>query len=342
VLGRVSVTFPAGSTLLTARVVRTRGDVWFAVAAGSELRVFRWRAGRWLRDGTARVPREMPFPSPAGRLSSIPLASGPVPAFAAREWGADTEWFALADRLDGRWEFVPFDDQFGPRHSFTFASGTSHGLIEGIFDASGAASGPTTVQWYRLDRNVFVPTGPPQGRAPCSFTALHTAEHWFPIPPDPLLRHMDRPFRPLRFACADGWALATDGRNLSVYKQGGGPKWAVGRGDNRLWLRVGVGSAHLLGTTTEYAMSRSLLDRLARVIHVRIPAATPQPASKAFALTRRQRATITLPIGPGDTYVPPTSLFNGNAPTLVATIISSHGNRVIHFRWRHGAWVRAS
>jgi hypothetical protein len=141
-----------------------------------------------------------------------------------------------------------------------------------------------------------------------------------------------------------GWALATDGRNLSVYEQNG-RRWADGyRPGDHLWLRVGVGSTDALGTRAEYAMPRSLLNRLARVIGVEIPAAPRAKSARGkFAFTRKQQAPITLRVRPGDAYYPPSSLFGGSGTTLTVTISSSAATsgRVIQFRWRDGAWVRA-
>jgi hypothetical protein len=329
-LAAVSLRFPAHSPMTTSGVARTRGGAWFAAAFASELRIYRWQHDRWRLDGAVQLPEEMPFPGPSTELSFTYVTDALAPDFTAHAWGADTAWFALVARLDGRWRIVPFDDQYRKRDPFTFASGASHHLIFGIFDASGSAGGPTTSQWYRFAHGVFVPTAPPQGLAVCSSTALGAAARWPLIPEDPLLRDIDQSFHPVRFACADGWALATDGRRLSVYEQEG-----------RHWLRVGVGSARLVGTQIEFALPRSLLNRLAHRIHVLVPPAPAEPASNQLPVfTRRQRAPITLRVRPGDSYYPPSSLFDGRPNLLTVTISSpTSGSHVMRFRWRNGAWI---
>jgi hypothetical protein len=234
---------------------------------------------------------------------------------------------------------VPFDDQFGRRDPYTFAYGAEHHLIHGAFDVCGCAGGPTTDQWYRYAQGVFVPTNPPGEAAICSATALASARHWPRIPEDPLVRDIARPFRAVRFACADGWALATDGHKASVYEQHGrGLDEPLGR----RWLRVGVGLPRLIGTRTEFALPRSLLNRLAHRISVRIPPAPRERNGPPLPPpTRWQIAPITVRVGPGDSYSG-TELFDGRPKVLTVTISSRRGTTATRFRWRNDGWVRLS
>jgi hypothetical protein len=232
------------------------GSTWLAFASGPQVTIYRFDHLHLHVDGSVRLPAGFPIRRGEALVAASAIP-GDAPNFAVRQWGADTLWFAIAARLHGRWEMVPFDDMDARRHRYTFAFGASNGLIHGIVDSCGCASGPTTYQWYRFARGVFVATSPPGPHAECSATALGEAHHWPRLPEDRLLRTVDRPITISRFACAAGWALATDGRRIGVYEQRG-----------RGWLRVGVGSPHLVGLRVEFAMARSLLDRLGRRIGV--------------------------------------------------------------------------
>jgi hypothetical protein len=337
----VSLRLPASSFVATSDVAWRGEQAWFGVAVDRELRIYRWQKVAWVLDGTVDLPYGMSPPGAGGgELSSTGVTAGIAPDFTSRAWGADTLWFALAARRGSRWRVVPFDDQFGRRHPYTFAYGASHGLIHGVFDACGCAGGPTTDQWYRYARGVFVPTNPPGQPAVCSATALASAGHWPRIPEDPLVRDVTRPFRAVRFACANGWALATDGHNVSVYEQHG-PRLNDPLG--RRWLRVGVGSPRLVGTRTEFALPRSLLNRLAHRIGVSMPPAPRDMNGPPLRpRTRWQIAPITVRVGPGDSYSA-TDLFDGRPKVLTLTISSrSRVTTVTRFRWRNGGWVRLS
>jgi hypothetical protein len=338
----VSISLPAGSTLLTSAIARSRDGLWFAAAERDRLGIYRWSRRRWVLDGAVRLPAELPFPNPGTTLSFTSVTRGGAPDFTAHAYGADTEWFALAAKVRGRWQIVPFDDQYRANDPFTFASGAVHGLIEGIFDASGAASGPTTFQWYRFAGNRFAPTEPPGGAAPCTQGALRAAAHWVRIPGDPLLQHIARRSPPTRFACADGWAVATDGRDMSVYEQNGRHWVKDYRPEEHRWLQVGVGSPRLVSSRIEFAMPRSLLIRLAQQVGVVITRAAREPSGRPWRLSPRQRAPIRLRVRPGETYYPPRTLFEGRSNVLTVTINEpTQGRHAMRFRWRSGAWVRS-
>jgi hypothetical protein len=338
-LAEVPLRIPAGSLVATSNVAVRDGSAWFAVAVNHKLRVYRWRHARWGLDGTVELPRDLPTPDTAGEgLRFTSLTGGVTPDFTAHAWGADTAWFALAARSRGHWRIVPFDDQFGRRHAYTFAYGAEHHLIHGGFDSCGCASGPTTDQWYRFAHGVFVAANPPGQQAVCTAKALGAASHWPPLPYDPLVRGVARPFHVVRFACADGWALATDGHKVSVYEQHG-PHLNDPIGHS--WLRVGVGTPLLVGTRTDFAMPRSLLSRLGAKIGVRFPPAQLEPTSPAAPRpTPWQRAPISVRVQPGDTYSA-TNLFDGRPKVLTVTITSrTSGRSVTRFHWRNGGWVR--
>jgi hypothetical protein len=212
----VSLRIPADSLVATSSVVWKDGSAWFAVSVDRELRIYRWQRGQWAVDGTVDLPQGMPVPAAGGELLSTSITGAGAPDFTAHAWGADTAWFAIAARTRGRWRMVPFDDQFGPRHAYTFAYGAEHHLIHGGFDSCGCASGPTTDQWYRFAHGIFVVTSPPGPQPVCSAEALAAVGHWPPLPYEPLVRDVAQPFSVVRYACADGWALATDGHKLSV------------------------------------------------------------------------------------------------------------------------------
>jgi hypothetical protein len=339
VLAEVSLRIPAASLVATSNVVRKKGGPWFAVAIDDELRIYRWHQDQWVLDGTVDLPPLMPVPgAPGGELRSTSITGSDAPDFTAHAWRADTAWFAIAARTRGRWRIVPFDDQFGARHLWTFAYGAQHHLILGGFDPCGCASGPTTNQWYRFTNGIFAATSPPGPPAVCSASALAAANHWPPLPYDPLVRGVARPFRVVRYACADGWALATDGHKIGVYEQHGRHlNDQVGRN----WLRVGVGTPRLVGTRADFAMPRSLLNRLGSSIGVRFPPAPLQPASSVSPRrTSWQRAAILVRLRPGDSYAT-SDLFDGRPKILTVTITSrTSGKSVMRFRWHDGGWVR--
>jgi hypothetical protein len=336
---RVSLEIPAGSQVVTSSVVHGNGSSWFAVAVGLELRIYRLQGGTWVVDGVADMPAGFPPPGEfGGTLGSTSITGTDAPDFTVLAYGADTAWFAIAARTGGSWHTVPFDDQYASRHDFTFAYGAEHNLIHGAFNACGCAPGPTTDQWYRFAGGVFVATGPPGEAAVCSAKALTAANHWPVLPDDPLVRDVGVAIDPVRFACADGWAVAVDGPDVALYEQHG-PN--VNSQSGHDWLRVGFGTPHLVGTTIEYAMPRSLLDKLGAAIGVRFPRAKPEPTPKAPPTAPWQRAPIPLSLGPGDT-VSETNMYGGR-PSVLTVTVRSHGSgsgsEVTHFRWRSGRWV---
>jgi hypothetical protein len=335
---RVSLQVPADSQIVISKVAVENGTAWFAVAFGRELRIFRWHGDHWALDGTVDLPATFPAPGElGGDIQSTSITGSDAPDFEVFAEGADTPWFAIAAHIDGRWNLVPFDDEFGSRHSFTIAYGVEDGLLHGSWDACSCATGPTTDQWYRFADGFFTATNPPGVAATCSAAALAAAGHWPPLPDDPLLRNVAHPFHAVRFACEGGWALASDGHDVAVYEQHG-PQVISPTGHD--WLRVGVGTPHLLGTAIEYALPRSLLDKLGGEIGMRFPAAkpvlTPGPTEH---LSVWQRAPITVRIGPGDSFSE-TDMF-GSRPQLLTVTIGSHaaGRTVTQFRWRNGRWV---
>jgi hypothetical protein len=318
----------AGSQVQTSAVARRAGRSWFAVAVDSRLRIYRWLDNSWVLDGAVAVPPDFPAPEVGAELGSTSITRGNAPGFVVNVGGADTEWLAIAARIRGRWLFVPFDDPFGSRHAYSFGVVDGH-LVHGIVDGCGCADGPTTEQWYRFAGGVFVATSPPGPSAACSPKALAAASHYPRLPYDPLVRAATQPIRLVRFACADGWALATDGENVGVYEQ---------RGHG--WFRVGVGSAHLVGTRNDFDLPRSLLNRLGARIDVRFPPATEEPgfASPPPSVAARWRAPITVRIRPGDTY---SSTVASHSTVLTVTIARFTAHRsVVRFRWRDGRWAR--
>ena len=337
----VALKVPADSAVGTSGVVWRGGGAWFSIAIDHTLRIYRWQGEHWSLDGVAKLPQAMPGPFPSGSLGSVSITGAVAPDFTAHFVGADTWWFAFVARLRGRWRIVPFDDQFGSRDAYTFAYGASHHLILGVFDACGCAGGPTTYQWYRYADGVFVPVNPPARPAICSANALASASHWPQIPEDPLVRHVARSFRVGRFACGDGWALATDGHEISIYEQDG-PHWlqTYEPGGDR-WLRVGIGSPRLVGIETDFALPRSVLNRLGRRINVRFPPEPRQPRyASSTALSRWQRAPITITIRPGDSYWT-NDLFDGRPAVLTVHIAPPRGRTTVNrFRWHDGGWAR--
>jgi hypothetical protein len=151
------------------------------------------------------------------------------------------------------------------------------------------------------------------------------------------VRDVAKPFRVARYACADGWALATDGHKLSVYEQHGR---RLNDSNGNRWLRVGVGAPPLVGARIDFALPRSLLNRLAREIDVPIPAARPEPtATQLLQRTPWQRAPVTVHLRPGDSYST-SGLYDGRPKLLTVTITHSSGTSVTRFRWHNGSWVR--
>src|SRR5262249_8839466 len=146
-------------------------------------------------------------------------------------------------------------------------------------------------------------TNPPGKPAPCSAVALTAAGHWPELPYDPLVRDVGDRVSVVRFACADGWALATDRHRVAVYEQHGP---VLNQPVGRRWLRVGLGTPRQLGAAVDFALPRSLLRRLGHEIGINVAAASRQPTyPNEPSLTMWERAPIRVPFGPGDTYVAP-------------------------------------
>jgi hypothetical protein len=331
---RVALTIPAESQVVASKVAVRNGSSWLAVAVDNELRVYRWQ-GRWTLDGTAELPGAFPAPGAfGGELAAAAITGSDAPDFTVQAYGADTGWFAIAAKTGGHWHTVPFDDELSSRDAFTFAFGAEDGLVHGNFDACGCAFGPTTDQWYRYAGGVFVAAGPPGQAAACTGKALAAASHWPASPGDPLVRDVARPFQVTRFSCADGWALATDGQNVALYEQHG-PHLNTPAGHD--WLRVGIGSLQLVRTRVEYALPRSLLDKLGTGIGVRFPPGQLQPAPRPGSATAAwQRAPIAVAVGPGDAYSGPEL---GPRPAVLTVRLDS---TVARFSWRNGHWVAIS
>lgn len=333
----VTLRIPASSLVATSPAVWKNGRAWFAVAVDNELRMYRWEHSDWALEGVAPLP--FGNVQNSGDITTANLTGGATPDFVVHAYGADTLWLAYVAYLAGRWQFVPFDDQFRRRDQFTFGAGVKAQRIEGVFDPCGCASGPTTVQWYRLAARVFVATTPPGAHAECSRGALASAHSWPALPYDPLLRNVARQLKLIHFACADGWALATDGRSIGVYEQHG-PN--LNDSSGHYWLRVGVGTPKIFGQETDFALPQSVLQMLARKIGVKLAQASPfsgkpQPGPPQ---SLRERAPITVQVKPGDAYWT-TDLSAKHVNRLTVTTRSRTG--VItrtRFSWRSGAWVK--
>jgi hypothetical protein len=140
----------------------------------------------------------------------------------------------------------------------------------------------------------------------------------------------------LRYACADGWALATDGHRVAVFEQHGR---SLDQPLGHRWLRVGVGTVPLLSARIEFAASRSLLQRLGHRIAVQIPSAPRVTVPPDSPPMRWQRAPIRVSFRPGDSYLAEDLTHRPNV--LVVTINSAtRPRRVLRYRWRDGGWVR--
>lgn len=196
-------------------------------------------------------------------FSAAVLRGLSAPAFAFTVFsGADWNPSVVVSRVGGRWRELPFEAPVGysdssrphPVKVIDF-KGLRGGLVETEMDGSGAASGPETYTWYRFDGRLFVPAAPPGPHPACSRSALDGAPH--------IYSDYAGSYSIVRFACADGWALARGtlkGRPVfGLYEQRGGA-----------WLRVAVGS-HLTGgfayvdrwaMSISFAIPQTLLRRL--------------------------------------------------------------------------------
>jgi hypothetical protein len=248
-------------------VVRRGAILWRAHVTLSESRnarveIDRWNRKRWLRDGITTIPTRF---GPVDYLHAASLTHSGAPDFVMSIGdGADWTPFTVVSRLRGNWRPVAFDYPPSGNEVIIDAYRIYRGSVEAWVGPCGCAAGPYTSTWYRFDGTGFVPTTPPAAGSACTAQALDAARpleglEEFVGPPTRLAA----PYRVRRFACLDGWALATDsaGRFALFNLQGG--LVTRGKPGPHVWYRASVGALRRVEADRHsFALTRTLLKQL--------------------------------------------------------------------------------
>src|SRR4029077_18994229 len=107
-------------------------------------------------------------------LAVASLSRNGAPDFTVGASGADTRWFGVVSRINGRWRMVPFDYRSGLTTAID-AAGVYDGLVHAEANPCGCALGPETYSWYRFNGRIFVPTNPPGAAPACTPNGLADA-----------------------------------------------------------------------------------------------------------------------------------------------------------------------
>lgn len=341
----VSFLIRPGSGINVTRAVSVDGVSWFAAATNGTVHIYRWDGASWHQVGHVRGP--LPASGGDSGLGRPARLTGRTPDFTVRAGGADTQWFEVIARIRGKWQAAKFDYGRGPTAAID-ARGVYGHLVRAQANGCGCAAGPETYTWYRFNGRLFVPTTPP-GRGPaCSASALDGAGRITGgFSRDPVLKHLGEPFSVSRFACADGWAIATGTRQgkreLAIFEQQG----------NR-WLEAEVGPAKGIARSLEVAIPNSLLSALGMRIHHHFgrphangPSVWPQRTVK-----EKQPTPATSPVR---LVVKPETIYQESwwgccGPAshrwFAVSLQPRHpdGRRstihVVIYRWRHHGWGR--
>jgi len=218
----------------------------FNVRTGAVAHIYEWEASTWTTVGAVNGSF-----GPVGGCCSISpehLTASSAPDFASVSGGAaDTNWLSVLSDVGGSWHLVPFEYGYAET---SLVNGAPRGNeIVTMIDASSAAGGPTTYQVERYEDGAFVPTSPPGTQAPCSFLDLQVAADTGQL----------RVLTLSKFACADGWALASgtgagfSGQVVGLFQE-----------DNGKWQLVQLDNGDSLGVDPWiYDIPLSVLDQLA-------------------------------------------------------------------------------
>ncbi|MGA2470414.1 MAG: hypothetical protein ABSG64_06960 [Solirubrobacteraceae bacterium] len=231
-------------------------------------------------------------------LGVASLTQSPAPDFTLTGSGADWVPFVVISRTGGKWHEVPFDYASGLTDLIDERT-VSGRLVEAEANASGGAAGPETYAWYRFSGRIFVPTVPPGPAPACSAAALDRAPSLRPYGlPISLEPYLVPSFVVSRFACADGWALATGvshgETDLALFEQ---------QGDG--WSRDAVGSPQEVSIAAgEAALAESVYLRLARPIGQRVPRPHEGFSPSVWPAEPRApgRMAASLPFTPGSSF----------------------------------------
>jgi hypothetical protein len=346
----VRLNFTPGSGYADSGVVRRAGSAWLATASGTtnvanQVRVYRWKGAGWALVGVVDVPALPSISEGGGFVTAVSLTRSGAPDFTLNTFGADTHWFSVIALLRGKWRLVPFDYGHGTTTAID-AWGTNDHLVRAETNGCGCASGPETYTWYRFESRIFVPTEPPSGPAACTIASLTQAAS---LPYAPQLSPFDSPrerqqFRaPLsiaRFACSDGWALATTrGGSIALFEQ-----------RNANWLRDLVGPAkEIRAPQVGFAIPDSLLWTLASRVGVslgRRPTASHYNVNGgSYRPPAWERGAVSVPVTPGSSYVDTRVVYRQHQKWFAIALEPSRAIRRHHnldvyvYRWRDGSWA---
>jgi hypothetical protein len=312
-------------------VLMAHGQTWFVLSGADAttslnasvsaspypdgtVRIYRWSSSSWVPQGVVRG-----WFGPIGgccAIAAVSLTGSHDPDFALTGGGAaDTNWLAIVSHAGDRWHLVPFDYGYSDT---TVVNGepTAHGVYTEV-DASSAAGGPTTGLFETYQDGVFRPAGPPGPSAPCNLTALQAAA-------DPgQLAVLEL----TRFACADGWAMATGtgagytGQVVGLFEAG-----------KSTWSTIELDNGESLGSYPGiYDLPLSLLEHLAAGLGPGLrPALATAALIAAPAMTGWLYINGVITAGGSQWYVAEKPTGSAEAP----------GANAVVYRWSGTTWLK--
>lgn len=306
-------------------------NVGTAVYADSVLSVYVWRAAGWALSGTVRGWMGPVMAGCCGITATL-LTGSHDPDFALTSGGAaDTNWLAVVSDAGGAWHLVPFS--YGYTLT-TVVNGqpVAHG-VSTMVDATSSAAGPTTFLFEKYERGVFRPATPP-GPAPLCTRAglMGAADPEGAVPGYLSLLELDR------FACADGWALASGtgpgytGRVVGLFEANN--EGRVSSLATTSWRTVELDNGDSLGSFPAiYDIPLSLLRKLANALGPEL---------------RPELATASLVAAPAMTGVPADEVLPDGVLPVAGRLwfvtetqtgsIEAPGARASIYRWSGKGW----
>jgi hypothetical protein len=324
-------TLKARGAYQDSRVIDADGGVWLVLEGADAalgvnshvnaspypdgtVQIYRWTSAGWTEQGVVRASFG-PIGGCCG-ISAVSLTGSHDPDFALAGGGAaDTNWLAVVSDVGGRWHAVPFD--YGYSNTTVVNGVPLRHDVETAIDASSSAGGPTTFDFESYKDGDFRPARPPGRSAPCSLPALDLAAD----PGEVAVLTF------AKFACADGWALAT-GTGAGFSTQVVGLFEQVGT----RWSPIEIDNGDSLGSDPGlYDIPLSLLRQLTAGFGPEV-----QPALATAPLIAKQASSEALYVNGvitadgADWY--PTENLTGS--------VDSPGANAQIYRWSGSAWVQ--
>ncbi|NNN20675.1 MAG: hypothetical protein HKL80_01560 [Acidimicrobiales bacterium] len=275
--------------------------------------IYTWIKTKWVQAG--KVHGYMGPVGPCCGIEAENLTGSHEPDFAITGGGAaDTNWLSIVSDVGGNWHLAPFDYGYSLT---TVVNGVpmDNGVSTELDDCS-CAGGPTTGLFETYQDGAFRPAMLPGPNPSCSLTALQNAADPWETPIINLTK----------FACDDGWAIAT-GTGVGF----NGPIIGLFESYKGKWKELELDNGASLGSYPGfYDIPLSLLDKLAGKLNAGFKAALA--SASIFA-----ESDFTAPYPDGIITVGSTSWL---VVEMFASTTSNNLDLLI-YRWSGSAWVES-